>query len=243
MIHHTFTNVAGHDDDIMQVKILRIEPTKELLKIHRYQYIYAFLLYPLATLSWVFIRDYANFFREDFKAASGRKHPTSEFLRLIGYKLLYYILFLALPIYFIDRPWYHIALGFVVLHMVEGLVLSIVFQLAHVVEKAQFPVPKENNDLERSWAAHQMYTTADFARGSKLVTFLVGGLNFQVEHHLFPKICHIHYPELAPIVKATAEEFGLPYNDYRTLGMALHSHVRTLRDFGAQFVPETALAT
>ncbi|MCB0429960.1 MAG: acyl-CoA desaturase, partial [Flavobacteriales bacterium] len=195
IIHHTYTNVPGHDDDIMQIKILRMEPHKELMKIHRFQYIYAFLLYPLATLSWVFIRDYVNFFRQDFQSAAGRKHPVREFIRLLGYKILYYALFIVLPIMYISLPWYAIAAGFVFMHMVEGLVLSIVFQLAHVVEQAQFPIPGDENELTRSWAVHQMYTTADFATGSKLVTFLVGGLNFQVEHHLFPKVCHIHYPQ------------------------------------------------
>jgi linoleoyl-CoA desaturase len=118
------------------------------------------------------------------------------------------------------------------MNFAEGLVLGLVFQLAHLVEDTDRPNPMEGENIEESWAAHQLRTTANFARKSKIATFFCGGLNFQVEHHLFPKICHIHYPEISEIVKETAEEFGLPYNENESFGSALKSHYHFLKEAG-----------
>ncbi len=141
-------------------------------------------------------------------------------------------MFLVLPFLVVDQPWYFILLGFVILHFVEGMTLAVVFQLAHVVESAEFPTPNEEGKLQDSWAAHQLKTTANFARKSHLANFICGGLNFQIEHHLFPTICHVHYPRIAPIVKATAQEFGIPYLQNDTLAKAFGSHVGALKRFG-----------
>ena len=73
-----------------------------------------------------------------------------------------------------------------------------------------------------------METTVDFAPRSRLLAWYLGGLNFQVEHHLFSRVCHIHYPALAPIVKQTAREHGLPYHHNGTFLQAVGSHARTL---------------
>ena len=118
------------------------------------------------------------------------------------------------------------------MHIVEGVILGVIFQLAHVVENTKFPLPNSEENIEESWAVHQMQTTADFARKSKVINFLVGGLNFQIEHHLFPQICHIHYPKISAIVENTAREFNVPYNDNPTFGSAISSHYRMLRKFG-----------
>ena len=232
VLHHTFTNIPHHDADLNQVPILRVSPGTKFMKMHKYQYIYAFFLYPLATITWVFSKDYVKFFSNDIKMTSSTKHPKKEIYRLIGYKVLYYILFLVIPFTVIDQPWYFILLGFVVGHLVMGMTLSVVFQLAHLVKGTSFVEPSTEGNVENTWASHQMYTTANFATKSMAANLLCGGLNFQIEHHLFPKICHIHYRHLAPIVRDTAAEFGLPYIENKSVWSALQSHVAALKKLG-----------
>jgi len=137
-----------------------------------------------------------------------------------------------LPIVLLDLSLGQVLLGFLSLHMVAGLILSIIFQLAHVVEDTSFPVPDKNGNVENEWAIHQLNTTADFAKDNKLITFYVGGLNFQAIHHLFPRICHVHYPKIAPIVEQTAKEFGVPYLFNESLGSAFLSHMKVISKLG-----------
>ncbi len=232
VMHHTFTNVPGQDADIDQVPVLRLNPQQELWWIHRFQYIYTFFFYALTSIAWVFVRDFAEYFHPKVAGYKRTDKPVREFLRMIFFKIIYYILFLVIPFMVIDLPWHYILIGFIILHMVEGIALALVFQLAHVVEGTHFPSPDEDGQLGTSWEVHQMYTTADFACENKLVNYFFGGLNFQVEHHLFPHICHVHYTAIAPIVKQTAEEYGLPYYSHPTYFGAIRSHIRMLKKFG-----------
>jgi linoleoyl-CoA desaturase len=117
-----------------------------------------------------------------------------------------------------------------------------VFQLAHTVEETSHPLPNENGIIENDWAIHQLNTTVNFSRNNKLLSWYVGGLNFQVEHHLFPRICHVHYPEIAPIVKQTAEEFGIPYLEQQYFSKALKSHFAALERFGRLPHPDEIFA-
>jgi len=232
IVHHTYTNIPEHDSDIEDLPFIRISPDQERKWNHRFQHLYMFFFYLFTTLAWVFKNDYVNFFRRDWGSYISPKHPPIEYFRLFFYKAIYYFLFLALPFMVVDMPWYYILAGFVVLHFVEGMTLAIVFQLAHVVEGADFPQPDLEGNIKSNWAIHQMYTTANFARKSWLANFICGGLNFQIEHHLFPAICHIHYKKLAPIVQRTAHEFDIPYNESETFLGALRSHMRMMRQLG-----------
>lgn len=232
IVHHTYTNIPDHDSDIEDLPFIRISKSQERKWNHRFQHLYMFFFYLFTTLSWVFKNDYVNFFRKDWGGFKSPKHAPIEYFRLFFYKAAYYFLFLILPFMVVDMPWYYILMGFVVLHFVEGLTLAIVFQLAHVVEGAEFPLPDATGNISSSWAEHQMYTTANFARKSWLANFICGGLNFQIEHHLFPSICHIHYKRIAPIVMKTAHEYGLPYNESVTFLGALLSHMRMMRQLG-----------
>jgi len=234
IVHHTYTNIPEHDGDITQIPILRVEPTQERWWIHRFQYIYAFALYSLASLSWVFIKDYVKFFQKRIGGHERKTLPTYEIFRLFFFKAVYYTIFLVIPLVVIDLAWYWILLGFVAAHLVEGFTLAIVFMLAHIIEGTAYPEPKENGQVGMPWADMQLYTTANFAIRSKVINFMFGGLNFQVEHHLFPNICHIHYPKIAHIVKETAHEHGLPYLEFRTFTGAIASHVRMLKKFGRE---------
>ena len=147
-------------------------------------------------------------------------------------------IFIGLPLIFSALAWWQVLLGFLIMHIIAGVILGVVFQLAHVVEGADQPVPDENDTIHTDWAVHEVLTTADFARNNRFLNWYVGGLNFQIEHHLFPHICHVHYRKIAPIVERTAREFGLTYNLKPTLFAALASHVRRLRTLGRpQLVP------
>ena len=153
-------------------------------------------------------------------------------------------MFIVVPLLVMDITVWQFLFGFIFMHVAEGLVLGLVFQLAHVVEGTDFPEPSpESGNIEEDWAVHQMQTTANFARKSHLANFLCGGLNFQVEHHLFPNICHVHYREISEIVKATAHEFDLPYHENETFGEALVSHYNTLKLFGHNQYKRKEVAT
>ena len=232
VVHHTYTNIAGHDEDIeIAPGLIRLSDDEELNKLHRYQHYYAFPLYSFASLSWIFRKDYKKFFQEKIGEHPNTNHPKIEYFNLFFYKFLYYFLFLILPILITDITWWQGLIGFLALHFAQGLVMGLVFQLAHVVEGTEFPLPNVDGNIEDAWAEHQMRTTANFSLKSKLAAFLLGGLNQQVEHHLFPKICHIHYPAISGIVRETAYEYELPYLENVTFADALKSHYVTLKKF------------
>lgn len=234
VVHHTYTNVPGHDEDIEVFPgLVRLDTAEEVNRAHAYQHFVAFGLYSLASLAWVLTKDFVKFFQTKI-GQYAVIHPRKEYYNLFIYKALYYFFFIALPIIILPFAWWQVILGFVAMHMVEGLIISLVFQLAHVIEGTDFPVPDQDNQLEEAWAEHQLLTTANFSPNSKMASFLLGGLNRQIEHHLFPKICHVHYPALAPIVKQTAEEFGLPYIENKSFFSALRSHYRLLKNMGKE---------
>ncbi|MEO8412733.1 MAG: acyl-CoA desaturase [Ginsengibacter sp.] len=232
IVHHTYTNIEGHDEDIQSVPLLRMCPHQKLMKIHRYQYWYAFLFYGFGSLSWVFIKDYVKFFKKKIGNYEHKKHPAIEYFNLFFFKAVYYTLFLVIPLILIKALWWQILLGFFALHFCEGITMAVIFMLAHVVEETHFPLPNEKGNIQNSWAVHQLYTTADFGRENNLLNFFCGGLNFQIEHHLYPRICHVHYKPISDIVKKTAEEYNLRYNASPTFGSAIRSHIRLLKKLG-----------
>jgi linoleoyl-CoA desaturase len=235
VVHHTYTNIPGHDEDIdVAPGLVRLSPEEKLTGMMRYQHLYAFLLYGLASLSWVFRKDYKKFFQPFIGHYDNRRHSATEYFNLFFFKIVYYALFIILPLMLLDIAWWQFLIGFLTMHIAEGLVLGLVFQLAHVVEGTDFPYPNTEGNIEEAWAVHQMMTTANFARKSYIANFLCGGLNFQIEHHLFPKICHVHYRPISEIVRATALEFGLPYIDNPTFWEATLSHYRMLKKFGKE---------
>ncbi|MDQ3292051.1 MAG: acyl-CoA desaturase [Bacteroidota bacterium] len=233
VVHHTYTNIPGHDEDIeVAPGLIRISEEDKVNKLHRFQHIYAFAVYSLASLSWVLRKDYIKFFQKKIGEHPTVNHPKREYFNLFFNKAIYYFFFILLPLLVLDITWWQFIIGFVGLHLAEGLTMGLVFQLAHVVEGTDFPVPNEQGNIEEAWANHQMRTTANFATKSKLASFFLGGLNRQIEHHLFPKVCHIHYPKIAAIVKQTALEFSIPYIESPSFVAALKSHYRMLKKFG-----------
>jgi linoleoyl-CoA desaturase len=235
ILHHTYTNVAYIDDDIAdKAGMLRFSPHTPVKGLYRFQFIYAFLFYGILTLYWALAKDFAQLIR--YTKNGVNKNNKSEnivfFLRMILDKSVYFFVFLVVPTLFFHISFGEILGGFVLMHFFAGLVLTVIFQLAHTVEETSHPLPNESGNIENDWAIHQLNTTVNFSRGNKFLTWYLGGLNYQVEHHLFPKICHVHYPAIAPIVQQTAEEFGIPYLENETFQQALMSHVNTLKRFG-----------
>lgn len=233
-LHHTYTNIYELDEDIADKPIIRLSPHGKLLKIHRYQHIYAIFLYTLATVGWVTKKDFAQLIKYNKEGLTKKLgfNPTRELFILIASKVFYFGYMIVLPLLLLDIAFWQWLIGFFTLHAVLGLFMTMVFQLAHVVEGPSHHEPTFSGKMDNTWAIHQLETTADFARNSKVLGWFIGGLNFQVEHHLFPTICHIHYRPISDIVKQTAKEFGLPYYDNKSFFSAFRSHLRTLKAFG-----------
>jgi linoleoyl-CoA desaturase len=234
VIHHTYTNVAGVDFDLDPGPWLRFRPGAGTRWFHRYQHIYCWPLYALITIVWLVQKDFLQLL--EHKERTGKRAPPIAIASVFVAKAAHVTTFIVLPLLLSRWSALEVLIGYLSMHAVSGVALSIVFQLAHVVEGPAMPDPRIVDD---SWAAHELRTTANFAPRSKIVTFITGGLNHQIEHHLFPRVCHVHYPALARIVSETANEFGLPYHVHETFFDAVRSHARTLKRIGAEASPQS----
>lgn len=234
ILHHTYTNIEGLDDDIDAGVLLRFSPHSKHYKMHRFQHIYAWLLYGLLTVQWATIKDFRGVIDYDKKDLLKKEKRTLRhaLLEISGLKLAYYAFTIMLPILFSGYSVGMVLLGFFIMHFVAGLALSCIFQLAHVMEGAEFAAPVDNNKMENNWAVHQIMNTINFSPRSRIMSWFIGGLNYQIEHHLFPHICHVHYPNLSKIVKRTAAKWGIPYQVEPTFVSALIVHGRMLRKLG-----------
>ena len=233
VLHHTYPNITGADDDINTPFFLRFSPNDKRYSLHRFQFVYAWFFYCLSTISWITTKDFVRINRY---RKMGFLNKRSEFQKeisiLVLWKLFYYAFALVLPLFIVPiEPWI-IILAFICMHLVTGFLISTVFQIAHIMPDVKFPMPDENGLIAGDWSLHQMATTTNFAPRSKLFSWLIGGLNYQVEHHLFPNICHVHYKNLSGIVADTAKEFGMPYHTQKTLGSAIWDHIKMLHHLG-----------
>jgi linoleoyl-CoA desaturase len=231
IIHHTYTNIDGVDDDIDNSPFLRQCSTQKWRPAHRFQHIYMFFLYAVSSLAMMLVSDFAKYFRRKINTTPINNIPLKEHIIFWLSKALYVFFYGLLPIYFVG--WQSWLIGFLLLHVIMGITLSIVFQLAHVVEITSFDEATASPKLiDTEWALHEVLTTADFAPRNKVISWLLGGLNFQVEHHLFPRISHVHYPALSRIIKEQCEQFQLPYHYYPKMTQAIASHVRIMKKMG-----------
>lgn len=229
-LHHTFTNVHHADEDIAGKAFLRLDRNDELKPSHRYQHWYALALYTLMTISF-HVKDFRQVWVWGKKTS--RKVFYKEFGMLVLGKLFFFAFLLVPPMLLLDVNFWQILLGFLVINFTSGFILSVIFQLAHIVEEAD-QIKAQDGEIDHIFAVHQLKTTANFSPRSWFLTWYLGGLNFQVEHHLFPNICHLHYKNLAPIVEKTAQEFNVVYNMHPTFGSAFGSHMRMLKRLGTK---------
>ena len=224
--HHTFPNISGADDDLVVGAMGRLSPHDRSLPIHRYQQFYLWFLYSLLPIRWALIDDFHSMIDPGIGQTKVPRPRGWDQVRFWLGKAFFLSGAFVVPLLF--HKVGEVALWYLVTMMVLGVVLATVFQLAHCVEEATFPLPNEAGKMEHDWATHQVLTTVDFSRGNWLVTWYVGGLNYQIEHHLFPHICHVHYPKIAEIVERAARAHGIPYH-CNSSGAALRSHYRSLR--------------
>ena len=235
ILHHTFTNIPGHDEDLEAGRIIRFSKESKWYPLHQYQHIYAFFVYGLLTINWVLTADFNQIKRYLERGLTYRKklQPLRQWMILISTKILYFFVWIFTPMVWTDLPWWGILMGFFIMHYTAGLILSLVFQLAHVVEETTMPLPDQDTQkMKNSWAVHQLLTTTNFSTNNRFLNWFTGGLNHQIEHHIFPNISHIHYTEIAKIVKKTAKEFNLPYLEYKSTLSALFSHYQHLKNMG-----------
>jgi linoleoyl-CoA desaturase len=234
VLHHTYTNVHDVDEDISPRGVLRMAPGSEWKPFHRWQHLYAWFFYGLLTFVWILFKDFDRLARyhKDGLVKKQKASIVREWSILILTKAVYFSYVFVLPLVLLPVTWWQVFVGFFIMHYIAGFILAIIFQPAHVIEGTEYPVADEDGNLENNWAIHQLHTTTNFGHRHKLFSWYVGGLNYQVEHHLFPNICHVHYREIAKIVEATTKEFGLPYKSKNTFLEAMAAHARLLKELG-----------
>jgi len=234
VLHHTYTNIHGHDEDLDAGRILRFSKHAKWHRFHRFQHYYSLLLYGLLTINWAITSDFSQMKRYIRRglSADNKLNPIREWSVLVITKIIYLSIWIVIPILVLDIAWWKIFIGFFAMHYTAGLILSVVFQLAHVSDDVDTQLPPADGQIKNVWAIHQLFTTTNFGTKNRLVNWFTGGLNHQVEHHIFPNISHVHYTKISAIVKKTAKEFNLPYKEFKTTRAALISHFHQLKELG-----------
>ncbi len=231
-LHHTFTNVDGMDIDIKSRGLLRFSPHQKKKKVHKFQFIYAWLLYSITSLYWVTAKDFVQMVTFKKQGHIVGKEFRKLVVEIVLWKIFFYSYILVLPMILLPfSPWF-VLLGFLSMQFISGFILTCIFQTAHVMTSTEFPEPNKEGVFENNWAIHQLKTTINYAPKSTFFSWFVGGLNFQVEHHLFPNICHVHYKRISKIVEETANEYNLPYNFKKNFASAMWEHTRMLYILG-----------
>lgn len=231
VLHHTYTNIDDADEDIASRYVLRMTENQPRKWFHSFQHYYVTFFYSLLTIIWVTVKDFIKLKGYAKAGLVTTKEAFFAVLKVLGTRIVYYGMFLVAPAYFLDYTFLQVLLMFISMLFVSGLLLSIIFQMAHVVQDC-VAMQQDEELIKENWYVHQLMTTSNFAIHNKYITYFIGGLNYQVEHHLFPDVCHVHYPELSKIVRETAEEYGIPYHCQSTFGSALASHYKHLKDLG-----------
>ena len=231
IVHHTYVNITGHDDDIDLGGLGRLSPHQRRFAFHRWQHWYLWPLYGLMVVKWHFIGDFRDVATGRIGAHRFPRPKGGELVIFVAGKLTFLALAFGIPLLF--HPPGVVLLYYGVVALVLGMLLSVVFQLAHCVEQAEFPLPcKDTGRIANAWAIHQVETSVDFARHSRVAAWLLGGLNFQIEHHLFPRICHANYPAISKLVKETCREYGVKYSEHESFWAGVAAHFRWLRQMG-----------
>ena len=233
VIHHTYVNITCHDADIDIAVFGRLTPHQKRFRFHRWQHFYLWPLYGLNVIKWHLYDDFRDVILGRIALTRMPRPKRWELLGFVGGKALFLTLAFGLPL--LVHPLWMVLLFYALTVGLAGVVVSVVFQLAHCVEEAEFPLPQKNaGSMENAWAVHQVETTVDFARRSRVESWLLGGLNFQIEHHLFPRVCHVNYPAISSLVEQTCRDFGVSYGEHTSFRAGLSSHFRWLRRMGAR---------
>lgn len=235
VLHHTYTNIIGHDEDLDAGRVIRFSKDAKWHSFHRFQQYYSIFLYGLLTFNWAITTDFKQMraYLKRKLSYGEAKSPKILWTTLVITKIIYFSVWIVLPM-ILGVIWWKVLMGFFLMHYTAGLILSVVFQLAHVVEDTENPKPNDAGEMENTWAIHQLFTTVNFAPKNWIVNWYTGGLNHQIEHHLFPNISHVHYGKIGKIVKETAKDCNLPYHEYKTMSGAVIAHFKHLKNLGIQ---------
>ena len=233
--HHTYTNVDGFDDDATQVPLLRFAPSQPVRPWYRFQQYYIWPMYMLMGLRWQIAGDLAAFRRGRVGESALRPPRGWTLAGVVVGKAIFLTWALVIPM--LVYPWWGVVAAYLGFTMITSLIMATTFQLAHCVQEASFASPDELRDERRVWAVHEVETTVDFCPRNPVLTWMLGGLNFQIEHHLFPKVPHTHYPKIAEIVRRNCDLHGVRYSFHPSLGGALRSHFLHLRAMGQLGLP------
>jgi linoleoyl-CoA desaturase len=229
VFHHTYVNIHEHDTDIDVGGFARLAPHQKRRAIHRWQHFYMWFAYGLMTIRWQLWGDFRDWITGKVGDHKVPRPKGWDLLVFLGGKAVF-LVGLAVPL--LVHPFWVVLVFYVTASLVVGIVMSIVFQLAHCVGEAEFPLPKDTGRMDKPWAVHQVETSVDYARRSRVVAWFLGGLNYQIEHHLFPRICHVNYAAISPLVEDTCREFGIRYAEHKSVAAGLRSHYRWLRLMG-----------
>jgi len=233
VLHHTFTNIEASDDDIHTPFFLRFSPHAKLYWVHKFQFLYVWIFYCFSTIAWITAKDFVKLSRyKKLGLIKGSSKFRAEIIKIAAWKLIYYSFSLVLPLIMVPMAPWVIIVAFLMMHFITGLLISLVFQTAHVMPSTDFPLPDKNGYIANNWTIHQLVTTTNYSPKNNFLFWVVGGLNYQVEHHLFPNICHIHYKKISGIVEKTAEEYGVPYLTKKSFGSAIWDHTKMLYHLG-----------
>ncbi|MFT6415396.1 MAG: linoleoyl-CoA desaturase [Dokdonia sp.] len=244
VLHHTYTNIDHADDDLNAPFFLRFSPHAKHYKAHQFQHIYIWFFYGISTISWITTKDFVRLKRyRDMGLLDKKNEYKKTLISMTAWKLLYYSYALILPMIVLPFAWWTILLAFLSMHFVTGLMVSIIFQVAHIMPVNEFPLPDEQGMMNDNWYAHQFATTCNFSPKSQLLFWFIGGLNYQVEHHVLPDVCHVHYKNLTKIVSETAQEYGMPYHVKKSLLHAIWDHTKMLRMLGKKENSELSIKT
>ena len=246
-LHHHYTNITGLDSDINAQPFLRMADTQPHYWWHRFQHWYAWPLYGFLPAKWFFFDDFRSLVRGKIGPEPVSRPNAKETAWMFFGKAVFFTYVFVVPALLGHSLWM-IALIYGAACLVVGICLATVFQLAHCVEEAHFESsPDGKSRMTYPWAEHQLATTVNFAPNNPIVTWWVGGLNFQVEHHLFPNICHIHYPEVSKIVRRVCKKHGVPHLSHDTLLGVFKSHLAYMKRVGRAgerlaLIPEPSIA-
>lgn len=226
--HHTFLNVYKQDSNIEGYKILRLTPEEPLLGYHRLQWLYAIFIYALVTLNYATVKDIKMLFRY---AKEDKLQITFGYLmEFIFFKILYYTYVFIIPIFVFGVSFKLVFSYWLIGHFMIGIFLALIFVTGHLTETVFYPKVVDGA-VHTNWAVNVVKTTGDYSASSKL-EWLVGGINIHVAHHLFPRINHVHYKKLAPIIRASAIKHGLVYREIPSFWTAMRSHFVLLKALG-----------
>ncbi len=228
--HHQYVNIHGTDVTLETHGLFRFTPDEPYKPIHRWQHFYTPILYSLAALHWAIVKDFKWFFGElHIGNRKNIQHSRFEWMVLFISKFVHFTLHLFLPLIFLSASWWVILLGYFFLHLLSGLTFALIFQVTHVYEGTHYPEPDHEGNIENNYAIHVLETTADFSRKNRVLTWMLGGINIHVIHHIMPGICHVHYPQLTAILIRVANKHGIVYQENRTFLQALRKHISMLK--------------